>query len=50
MMMLAAGTPRKYLLRLVGGVGLVAVLFLADILFCRRAAGRCRCRITSATG
>ena len=33
MMMLAAGTPRKYLLRLVGGVGLVAVLFLADILF-----------------
>ena len=33
MMMLAAGTPRKYLLQLVGGVGLVAVLFLADILF-----------------
>ena len=33
MMMLVAGTPRKYLLRLVGGVGLVAVLFLVDILF-----------------
>jgi rod shape determining protein RodA len=33
MMMLAAGTPRKYLLRLIGGVGLVAVLFVADILF-----------------
>jgi rod shape determining protein RodA len=33
MMMLVAGTPRKYLLQLVGGVGLVAVLFLADILF-----------------
>jgi rod shape determining protein RodA len=33
MMMLAAGTPRKYLLQLVGGVGLVAVLFVADILF-----------------
>jgi rod shape determining protein RodA len=32
MMMLVAGTPRKYLLRLLGGVGLVAVLFLADIL------------------
>ncbi|MGA2852758.1 MAG: FtsW/RodA/SpoVE family cell cycle protein, partial [Verrucomicrobiota bacterium] len=29
MMMLVAGTPRKYLLRLLGGVGLVAVLFLA---------------------
>jgi len=33
MMMLAAGTPQKYLLQLVGGVGLVAVLFVADILF-----------------
>ena len=33
MMMLAAGTPRKYLLQLVGGVGLVAMLFVADILF-----------------
>jgi rod shape determining protein RodA len=33
MMMMAAGTPRKYLLQLVGGVGLVAVLFVADILF-----------------
>jgi rod shape determining protein RodA len=32
-MMLVAGTPRKYLLRLAGVVGLLAVLFLADILF-----------------
>jgi len=32
-MMYVAGTPRKYLLRLVGGVSLVAVLFLADVLF-----------------
>ena len=32
-MMLVAGTPRKYLMRLVGGVGILAVLFLADVLF-----------------
>ena len=32
-MMLVAGTPRKFLLRLVGGVGLLAVLFLGDVLF-----------------
>jgi rod shape determining protein RodA len=32
-MMLVAGTPRKYLYRLVGGVGLLAALFIADILF-----------------
>ena len=32
-MMLVAGTPRRFLLRLIGGVGLVAMLFLADILF-----------------
>jgi len=32
-MMLVAGTPRKFLLRLVGGVGLLALLFLADVLF-----------------
>src|ERR1017187_5965278 len=32
-MMLVAGTPRKFLLRLIGGVGLVTVLFLVDILF-----------------
>jgi rod shape determining protein RodA len=31
-MMLVAGTPRKFLLRLVGAVGLVSVLLLADIL------------------
>jgi len=33
LMMLVAGTPGKYLLRLVGGVGIVAALFLADVLF-----------------
>jgi rod shape determining protein RodA len=33
MMMLVAGTPRKYLLRLIGGVGVLGVLFLADVLF-----------------
>lgn len=32
-MMLAAGTPRKFLLRLLGLSGVVAVLFLADTLF-----------------
>jgi len=32
-MMLVAGTPRRYLARLIGGVGILAVLFLADVLF-----------------
>ena len=32
-MLYVAGTPRRYLLRLVGGVGLVGALFLADVLF-----------------
>jgi rod shape determining protein RodA len=32
-MMLVAGTPRRYLVRLVGGVGVLAVLFVADVLF-----------------
>ena len=32
-MMFVAGTPRKYLIRLVGGVGLLGVLLLADVLF-----------------
>jgi rod shape determining protein RodA len=32
-MMLVAGTPRKFLLRLLGIVGLLAALFLGDILF-----------------
>ena len=32
-MMLVAGTPRRYLLRLVGIVGLLATLFVADVLF-----------------
>src|SRR5437867_3312683 len=32
-MMLVAGTPRKYLIRLVGGVGILAALFLVDVLF-----------------
>jgi rod shape determining protein RodA len=32
-MMFVAGTPKKYLIRLIGGVGIVGALFLADILF-----------------
>jgi rod shape determining protein RodA len=32
-MMLVAGTPKRYLLQLAGTVGLLAVLFLGDILF-----------------
>ncbi|MEI8290018.1 MAG: rod shape-determining protein RodA [Verrucomicrobiota bacterium] len=32
-MMLVAGTPRKYLLRLAGIVGLLAALFVVDVLF-----------------
>jgi len=32
-MMLVAGTPQKYLLRLAGIVGLLAALFIADVLF-----------------
>ena len=32
-MMLVAGTPRQFLLRLIGGVGVLAVLFVADVLF-----------------
>src|ERR1035437_4087884 len=32
-MMLVAGTPKKFLLRLAGGVGIVAMPFLADVLF-----------------
>ena len=32
-MMFAAGTPKKYLLLLIGTVSLLAVLFLADLLF-----------------
>jgi rod shape determining protein RodA len=31
--MFVAGTPRRYLLRLVGGVGLLGVLLLGDVLF-----------------
>ena len=33
LMMYVAGTPRRYLLRLIAAVGLVAALFLADVLF-----------------
>lgn len=33
MMLYVAGTPRRFLLRLVGGVSIVAVLFLVDVLF-----------------
>jgi rod shape determining protein RodA len=32
-MMFVAGTPKKYLLRLVGGMGLLVALFLVDVLF-----------------
>ena len=32
-MMLVAGTPKKYLIRLVGGVGVLAILALGDVLF-----------------
>src|SRR5882724_3778801 len=32
-MMFVAGTPKKYLLRLVGGVGIFVILFLVDVLF-----------------
>jgi rod shape determining protein RodA len=32
-MMFVAGTPHKYLLRLMGGVGILAALFLVDVLF-----------------
>src|SRR5580698_1008355 len=32
-MMLVAGTPSRFLVRLVGGVSVLAVLFLADVLF-----------------
>jgi rod shape determining protein RodA len=32
-MMLVAGTPPRYLTRLVGGVGILAALFLVDVLF-----------------
>jgi rod shape determining protein RodA len=32
-MMFIAGTPKIYLLRLVGAIGLLAVLFLADVIF-----------------
>ena len=33
MMMFVAGTPKKYLLRLIGAMGLLAALFLVDVLF-----------------
>jgi len=36
-MMFAAGTPKRYLLKLGAGVGIVGVLFLADVLFAPRA-------------
>jgi len=32
-MLFVAGTPRRYLLRLVGGVGILGALFLVDVLF-----------------
>jgi rod shape determining protein RodA len=36
-MMLVAGTPKRYLLQLAGGVGILASLFLGDILFAPKA-------------
>jgi len=33
MMLYVAGTPKRYLFRLVGGVGIIGVLFLMDVLF-----------------
>jgi rod shape determining protein RodA len=33
LMMFVAGTPKRYLLKLTGGVGVLAALFLADVLF-----------------
>ncbi|HLP77605.1 MAG TPA: rod shape-determining protein RodA [Candidatus Paceibacterota bacterium] len=33
MMMLCAGTPRKYLIRLITAIGILATLFLVDVLF-----------------
>lgn len=32
-MMLVAGTPKKYLIRLIGGAGLLGMLLVADVLF-----------------
>jgi rod shape determining protein RodA len=32
-MLVVAGTPRRYLLRLLGGVGILGALFLVDVLF-----------------
>jgi rod shape determining protein RodA len=36
-MMFVAGTPRHYLLKLIGGVGILCVLFVADVVFAPRA-------------
>src|SRR5262249_42961302 len=33
MMLLCAGVPKKYLIRLVGGLGILAAIFLVDVLF-----------------
>ena len=32
-MLFVAGTPRRYLVRLLSGVGILGVLFVADVLF-----------------
>jgi rod shape determining protein RodA len=32
-MLYCAGTPRRYLIQLIGGLGILAALFLADVLF-----------------
>ena len=37
MMMFVAGTPKRYLLKMVGGVGILCALFVADVVFAPRA-------------
>jgi len=48
-MLYAAGTPRQYLLELIGVAGILATLFVADVLS-RRQDGKSKCRITSGDG
>ncbi|HEU6447247.1 MAG TPA: FtsW/RodA/SpoVE family cell cycle protein [Verrucomicrobiae bacterium] len=36
-MMFVAGTPKRYLLKLVGGIAILCVLFVADVIFAPRA-------------
>ena len=45
-----AGAPKRYLVRLLGGLGLLAALLLVDVLFTPPGCGRSSSRITSANG